>query len=448
MLNVTNLNYASPETVLFQRLSVIITDLVLAYGTRECCNYLSASGVRKSSKWGSRWGSPAAILQLLLLGNAGLLMVDHIHFQYNGLLFGLLLISIARILQGRCLAGAFWFSVLLNMKHIYMYIAPAYFIYLLRNYCFLVAHPGASVQWRSFCGTRLAKLALVVISVFLVSFGPFIVLNQMGQVLSRLFPFKRGLCHAYWAPNFWALYNTVDKIAAVTGTRLGFHIPQERAAMTGGLVQEFHHSVLPDISPRTTFICTLLAILPALGKLWYCPGNPLHFVRCIVLCACGSFMFGWHVHEKAILLIIIPLSLLAVVWKKEAQVYLLFATVGHYSLFPLLFTSFELPIKVLLLVIHSTYAFINLSNLFDLQQHRSFSLPLLSTWESLYVLGLIPLFLFENVVYPWSGLDTRLPFLALMLTSVYCSVGVTYSWIKYYWHFLTINEVNHKRKAH
>lgn len=63
------------------------------------CSYLSSSGIRKSSKWGSRWGSPAAVLQILLLGNAGLLMVDHIHFQYNGFLLGILLISLARILQ-------------------------------------------------------------------------------------------------------------------------------------------------------------------------------------------------------------------------------------------------------------------------------------------------------------------------------------------------------------
>jgi alpha-1,3-glucosyltransferase len=35
MLKVLNLNYASTGTILFQRLSVIATDLVLAYGTRE-----------------------------------------------------------------------------------------------------------------------------------------------------------------------------------------------------------------------------------------------------------------------------------------------------------------------------------------------------------------------------------------------------------------------------
>jgi alpha-1,3-glucosyltransferase len=35
MLQVNSLNYASPRTVLFQRLSVIVTDIVFAYGTKE-----------------------------------------------------------------------------------------------------------------------------------------------------------------------------------------------------------------------------------------------------------------------------------------------------------------------------------------------------------------------------------------------------------------------------
>ncbi|XP_069679184.1 dolichyl pyrophosphate Glc1Man9GlcNAc2 alpha-1,3-glucosyltransferase isoform X2 [Periplaneta americana] len=365
MLEVKNLNYASSGTVLFQRLSVIVTDLVFAYGTQELCSYLSSSGIRKSSKWGSRWGSPATILQILLLGNAGLLLVDHIHFQYNGFLLGLLLISVARILQ----------------------------------------------------------------------------------VFSRLFPFKRGLCHAYWAPNFWALYNIVDKALTIAGRHMGLTSDVPAAVMTGGLVQEYKHVILPEITPRTTFVCTLLSILPALVKLWCCPSNPYHFVRCIVLCASGSFMFGWHVHEKAILLVIIPLSFMAVIWKKEAQMYVLLATVGHYSLFPLLFTSFEQPIKVLVLLLHSCYAFANLASLFDMKK-CSACLPLLNTFESIYLLGLIPLFLYESVIHPYLGLNTRLPFLPLMLTSVYCSLGISYFWLKYYWHFLTTSEINHKRKAH
>ena len=38
-------------------------------------------------------------------------------------------------LQGNVLSGAFIFAVLLNFKHIFLYIAPAFFVFILRSYC-------------------------------------------------------------------------------------------------------------------------------------------------------------------------------------------------------------------------------------------------------------------------------------------------------------------------
>ena len=45
-------------------------------------------------------------------------------------------------------------------------------------------------------------------------------------------------------------------------------------------------------------------------------------------------------------------------------------------------------------------------------------------------MGLLPLEIYCQGVHRLLGLDRLLPFLPLMLTSVYCAVGVTYVWVK------------------
>lgn len=127
------------------------------------------------------------------------------HFQYNGAMYGLLLYSVLLIREKPIVAAAL-FSSLLCFKHIYLYLAPAYFIYLLRTV--VLARDLKNINF-----AYSLQLGIAVLLPICVAFGPFVYMGQIPQVMSRLFPFSRGLCHAYWAPNFWALYSFVDRLA-------------------------------------------------------------------------------------------------------------------------------------------------------------------------------------------------------------------------------------------
>ncbi|XP_073964519.1 ALG6/ALG8 family glucosyltransferase xit [Choristoneura fumiferana] len=434
MLYLTNLNYASDMTIIFQRLSVIVLDFIYIASAKSCSNLISDGKL---------------LVFILLISNPGLLMVDHIHFQYNGVLYGFLLYSMSNMIRGNFISAAIWFTVLLNLKHIYLYVAPAYFVHLLRAYCFTIStNDGVHTPWYSFSFINLFKVAIAVITIFVLSFGPFI--DHIPQIISRLFPFKRGLCHAYWAPNFWALYNFADKVLQHGLPKAGIVVPKVEASMTGGLVQEFEHTVLPSIKPVVTLVLTAVTMLPALIKLWHLGADrkyrTVSFVRCMVVCATCSFMFGWHVHEKAILLILIPMSFLSVLGDVDGRLFLILSTVGHYSLFPLLYPKNLLSIKIFMLLTHCAIAFGNIPTLYEPQKpkhkkpKRSFlRLPMLGPFESLYVYGLIVLCVYENLLHTIWGLDKTLPFLPLMLTSVYCGVGVLYFWITYYYYFIYFN---------
>jgi len=416
MLKIENLDYSSDKTILFQRLSVIVTDIIFAVGAWRCSlnlKHLKLSNVGGVSK--------DTVTFLLLMSNFGLFVIDQIHFQYNGFLFGVLLLSISCLMEESFLLGGFWFAVLLNLKHIYVYVAPAYFIYLLRSYCF--TSRSKSIALRNFSPVRLIRLGALVIFVFCLSFGPFI--HQIEQVVSRLFPFKRGLCHAYWAPNFWAGYNMADKILSIVLKHFGYLDSSFKvASMTGGLVQDIEHAVLPSVPPLATFLLTFASMVPAMVKLWLSPYSFVDFLRCLTMCGWCSFLFGWHVHEKAILIVIIPLALLAVVSKQEAKYFLLLSITGHFSLFPLLFTNQEIFSKIFLFIFSSV-----LSIKLIKQVHK---VDVLTTPEKLYVLLAISVFVYSEWFHAFLGFQDRMPFLPLLLYSLYSAAGVISTAVRFY----------------
>ncbi|KAL2514044.1 putative dolichyl pyrophosphate Glc1Man9GlcNAc2 alpha-1 [Forsythia ovata] len=336
------LNYASPRAILFQRLSVIFSDVLLIYSTRKLSKDFKGTG--KFLMWA------------LIIWSPGLFIVDHLHFQYNGFMLGMLLLSLSYLEEGRDVMGGFVFAVLLCFKHLFAVAAPVYFVYLFRHYC-----RGGFVKGSG----RLVVMGSVVLAVFAAAYGPFAYYGQIQQVFRRMFPFGRGLCHAYWAPNFWVFYIILDKLLAFLFAKLGFNIQAPTASFTSGLVGDSSpFAVLPTITPLITFITVLLAISPCLIKIWRDP-QPSMVTRWVAYAYTCGFLFGWHVHEKASLHFVVPLSIIALKSAEDAKHYFFLSIVSCYSLFPLLFEAQEYPIKVSLLLLHAVLMWFGFSSHFS-----------------------------------------------------------------------------------
>ncbi len=67
-----------------------------------------------------------------------------------------------------------------------------------------------------------------------------------------------------------------------------------------GLVGEARFAVLPPVPPAATAALVLLAMAPCLLLVWRRP-EPARFARAAAYANLCGFMFGYHVHEKAVL---------------------------------------------------------------------------------------------------------------------------------------------------
>lgn len=124
--------------------------------------------------------------------------------------------------------------------------------------------------------------------------------------------------------------------------------------------------------------------------------------------------------------------------ESEAKHTLFLSIVSHFSLFPLLFKPNLALIKISLLLTYILIHFNGIGRLWPSMQRKNV-LPL---HELIYSVGLIALLFYEFILQYALNFDKKLPFLPLLLTSVYCSIGFMYFWLKYYAEFL----VNHSSK--
>jgi alpha-1,3-glucosyltransferase len=393
-------NDPSDACVAFQRSTVILSDLVLWIGAYIACHAMHHKSIGK-----------ATISFLLIVFNPGLLWLDHIHFQYNGMMLGILLASLGLLMRGNnstadspsyhfChLGGAALYAILVNFKHLYLPLGPLYLFYLLKTYC-LDSSSGSNRLLMD----RFLMLATITGGTLLVPWIPFLLQEnpkeQILQILSRLFPFGRGLVHDYWAANVWALYLLADKVVQFLSGRTS-------------LLPLYH---LPEPSPAHCALLLLVSLLPGLYLVWTRPNNNTKLIQAVVYCSLCAFMLAYHVHEKAILTALVPMTLLI---EHDAIQNFLFSQVsifGLLGLFPLLFQPVELAFKLVSYVLYLAMCSSFLSAPSPLWVQRVQYLSYFLVLATVTLLEFIPI-------------QGRWEFLPLMVTSAVCALALVPSWV-------------------
>jgi alpha-1,3-glucosyltransferase len=201
--------------------------------------------------------------------------------------------------------------------------------------------------------------------------------------------------------------------------------PDALHSVTRGLTGDTTFAVLPAITPRTTLLLTILFQLPPLIRLFLAPTWDA-FIGAVTLSAYASFLFSWHVHEKAILLILLPFSLTALRDRRYLGAFRPLAVAGHVSLFPLLFTAAEFPIKTLYTVTWLLAFLLAFDRLAPPARGRR--VFLFDRFSLLYIAVSVPLVAYCSLLHRalWGR---TYEFLPLMFTSAYSAVGVVGSWV-------------------
>ncbi|KAG6820725.1 hypothetical protein H0H93_012778 [Arthromyces matolae] len=245
--------------------------------------------------------------------------------QYS---LGFTLLALNFFATGQDLLGAVCFVCSLCFKQMALYYAPAIGSYLLAKCISLGPTNGTTLF------IRLAAVTVITFILFFLPFlPPFVHFSTIFDPITRIFPFARGLFEDKVA-NFWCASNVVFKWknwASTTSlirlstalTALGF-LPGAAMLLQAGyqsMVQgtEKTDNAVAKASQHTSF----LSLLP----------------YALLNSSMSFFLFSFQVHEKTILLPLLPMTLLLSGAHADSAVYswgVLVNNVAVFSMWPLL----------------------------------------------------------------------------------------------------------------
>ena len=336
-----------PGLKVFMRATVILSEFAIFVPAAVLC-------IRQLARLHNinSWESAIALTALLM--QPATILIDHGHFQYNTVMLGFQLASIASLLAGRRLWSCVFFVCALGFKQMALFYAPAVAAYLAGSCIFPRIHFArfvgmAIVTLASFAALFLPILLGTAFDVYrsiplpidaqappLLSALPFEIpakawyrpyIVQLLQATHRIFPFARGLFEDKVA-NLWCAVHAsgIHKLTSYDSTILS----------------------------RASLLLTLAAIAPPCAVLFFRPHKhliPLGFSAT----AWAFFLCGFQVHEKNVLLPLLPMTLL--LGTAEGMKPAIRAWVGYanllacFTLFPLLTRDgLRIPYAVLTLL--------------------------------------------------------------------------------------------------
>ncbi|KZT09122.1 glycosyltransferase family 57 protein [Laetiporus sulphureus 93-53] len=278
-------------------------------------------------------------LSVLLLQPA-LLLIDFGHFQYNSVMLGLTLLALNCFAIGRDISGAVFFVLSLGFKQMALYYAPAIGSYLFGKCLYL----GPAHGIRHFMHLAAVTI-LTFILLFLPFLPPFAPLSSLLDPVTRIFPFNRGLFEDKVA-NFWCASDVLVKWRRHLGaqalvrlsaglTVLGF-LPGAvglmynawKLRLQSGPAEENKSEKVEEGGSDARDKATKQPV-PIITLLPYA----------LLTSSMSFFLFSFQVHEKTILLPLLPITLLLSVAREgseTAEMSMFVSNIAVFSMWPLL----------------------------------------------------------------------------------------------------------------
>ncbi|KAI8802189.1 glycosyl transferase [Cladochytrium replicatum] len=247
---------------------------------------------------------PTSLLVILL--QPALILIDHGHFQYNSAMLGFAHWAVVMFDRKQYAIGSIFFCLSLCFKQMALYYALPIFFYLL----------GVCLSEASRLGAlrgvyTLAKIGVTTILTFSVILAPFALssMDDLVQVFRRVFPIQRGLYEDKVA-NVWCSISVVIKLRQLL---------------------ELNRLVL------VSAVSTLLAVLPtSMYLLLHRKITTNTLLYALLNSSLAFFLLSFQVHEKSILLPLMPSILLMVSDSDSKLGHRWFQNVAVFSMFPLL----------------------------------------------------------------------------------------------------------------